>query len=71
MWYNKEEFEKNQQSELDDGTYLDDGTVAVTCLHCGTKTEVLSAACCETRRKEDDKRTAEIMKSLSKHFGDY
>jgi len=41
MWFDKKEFKTNRKKEIEDG---DDGSVVVTCLHCGTETEMLSVS---------------------------
>jgi DNA-directed RNA polymerase alpha subunit len=53
MSYDMKEFEKNRDKEHENGTYMDDGAVEVTCLYCGNKRPVLDTGeCCERRRKE-------------------
>jgi hypothetical protein len=53
MSYSQKEFERNRSKEHEDGTYMDDGAVEVTCLYCGNKRPGLDTGeCCEKRRKE-------------------
>jgi len=64
-WYieSKEEIDKQAEKDIADGTYLDDGAITVTCRHCGARKAILSAPCCDTRRKES-------MESFRKLFND-
>jgi len=62
----KKEFDKNLKKQMDDGTYLDDGCVEITCQYCGTKRSVIDEPCCE----ETSKKMKKVFDDFAKLLGE-
>jgi hypothetical protein len=71
----KAEFDRNQKKAIEDGTYMDDGGIEMTCSFCGIPRPMLSVPCCDrikTEQAESDKMIFDgIRKAMENDAEDY